>query len=287
MKRLLIAGATGYLGQHVLKEAKKQGYWIRALIRNTSTVNHLTNEIDEVVIGEATDPATLTDVCEGIDVVFSSVGITKQKDGLTYMDVDYQANMNLFQEALKQNVQKFIYVSALNAKKMRHLKMIDAKEQFVDALKKSRMDHTIIRPNGFYSDMLEYLQMAQKGKGFVFGSGEYQINPIHGQDLAEICVQAINSKLKEINVGGPEIFTHNQILDVAFQVCGKPVKTSRIPIWIRNTILTIMRMLTPIKVYGPLEFFMTVLATDMIAPQYGQILLKDYYQSEFNKGRSV
>ena len=92
------------------------------------------------------------------------------------------------------------------------------------------MDYMIIRPNGFFSDMMEYLQMAKKGKGYVFRSGDNKINPIHGQDLAEICVEAINRDEKEINIGGPDVLTHNEILKMAFKSLDKPAKISRIPI---------------------------------------------------------
>ena len=49
--------------------------------------------------------------------------------------------------------------------------------------------------------------MAQKGRASVFGSGENKINPVHGADLAEVCVNALKKPEKEINVGGPKTFT--------------------------------------------------------------------------------
>ena len=41
-------------------------------------------------------------------MVISTVGITRQKDGLTYMDVDFQSNVNLIEEAKKEGVKKII-----------------------------------------------------------------------------------------------------------------------------------------------------------------------------------
>ena len=96
-------------------------------------------------------------------------------------------------------------------------------------------------------------------------------------DLAEACVNAVDETGKEIDVGGPEVLTHNQILAIAFESLGKPVKISRIPIWLRNVMLTTLRLLTSVKTYGPLEFFMTVLAMDMTAPTYGKYHLKDFF----------
>jgi uncharacterized protein YbjT (DUF2867 family) len=277
MKRVLVAGATGYLGHYVVKEFKKQGYWVRALTRSEGRLKNLNDDVDEAFVGAVTDPASLAGVCEGIDIVFSSIGITKQKDNLTYMDVDYQGNKNLLDEAKKEGVAKFIYVSVFNAEKMSNLKGIQAKLEFTEALKSSGLDYVVVNPNGFFSDMLDYLKMAQQGRGYVFGSGENRINPIHGEDLAEVCVNAAGGKEKEIDVGGPDVLSHNEILAIAFESLGKPVKISRIPIWLRNVILATLRLFTSVKTYGPLEFFMTVLAVDMVAPSYGEHHLKDFF----------
>ena len=125
--------------------------------------------------------------------------------------------------------------------------------------------------------MLEYLKMARQGRGYVFGSGENRINPIHGEDLAAVCVDAVNRPEKEIEVGGPDVLSHNEILALAFKAVGKPVKITRIPIWIRNGLLVLLRTVTSVKTYGPLEFFMTVLAMDLVAPAYGGHHLKDFF----------
>ena len=277
MKKVLIAGATGYLGHYAVKEFKKQGYWVRALARNPVKLDGIEDYIDEVFTGEVTKPDSLRGVCNDIDVVFSSIGITKQKDKLTYMDVDYQGNLNLLEEAKKENTSKFIYISVLNAEKMSNLKGVQAKLKFSEELKSSGLSYLIICPNGFFSDMLEYLKMAKKGRGYLFGDGEYRINPIHGDDLAEFCVNEIDSREKEINVGGPDVYTHSEILTIAFESVSKKVKISRIPIWMRNIALRILRTITTSRIYGPIEFFMTVLAMDMIAPEYGKCHLKEYF----------
>ena len=277
MKKALVAGATGYLGRYVVKEFKKQGYWVRAITRNAEQLKNLSEYIDEIVIGEVTDVGFVREICKDIDIVFSSIGITKQKDNLTYLDVDYQGNKNLLEDAQKEDVSKFIYVSVFNAEKMNNLKGIQAKLKFTGALKSSGLDYAIVNPNGFYSDMLDYLNMAKQGRGFVFGTGENRMNPIHGKDLAEICVKAADGNEKEINIGGPDVLTHNEILAYAFESYGKTKKISRIPIWMRNAILTTLRLFTSVTTYGPLEFFMTVLAMEMVAPTYGKLHLKDFF----------
>lgn len=277
MKKVLIAGATGYLGRYLIKEAKKQGYWVRALARKADKLYDLKDSIDEIREAEITKPNTLNGICDDIDAVISSIGITRQKDGLTYMDVDFQANMNLLQDAQSRGVKKFIYVSVLNGKNLRYLKICDAKERFVEELKASGLDYCIIRPNGFFSDMADFFEMAKKGRIYLFGTGLQKTNPIHGKDLATVCVNAINEGGKEVLVGGPEILTHQEIALSAFDVLGSKPKITYIPEWMRASVLKLLKMFTRSKTYGPVEFFMTVMAIDMVAPEYGKYTLKEQF----------
>ena len=277
MKKVLLAGATGYLGSYIAKELQKKAFVTRVIVRNTKSLKDKDLQLSEVVKAELTRPDTIKGCCNNIDVVISTVGITRQKDGLTYMDVDYQANMNLLQEARISGVQKFIYVSVLNGDNLRYLKICDAKERFVEKLKASGLDYCIIRPNGFFSDMVDFFKMAKKGRVYLFDKGELKTNPIHGKDLATVCVDAIYNVDKEILVGGPETLTHQEIALSAFDVLGREPKITYVPEWIRAFILKLLKIFTGSKIYGPIEFFMTVMAIDMVAPEYGKYTLKEYF----------
>ena len=83
MKKVLIAGIIEYLGQHIVKEFKKQGFWVRALARNADKLESLSDYIDEEFIGEVSNSNSLRGICKDIDIVFSSIGITKQKESLS------------------------------------------------------------------------------------------------------------------------------------------------------------------------------------------------------------
>lgn len=280
-----MTGATGYLGKFIVKELNSHGYWVRALSRNNQKVEPIRQHIDALFIGQATQPETLRGICKDIDIIISSMGITRQKDGLTYMDVDYQGNKNLLNEAIAENVSKFIYISVFNANKLQHLEIVKAKERFACELKEADLEYIIVRPNGFFSDMTEFLNMAQKGRVYLFGNGEYRGNPIHGADLAKACVERLTSKDCEFDIGGPEILTQNQIASQAFEVLKKRPKITHIPIWISSLAVKLVRFFILVRTFGPIEFFMTVLTMDMIAPTYGRHTIKIYFREigEANK----
>lgn len=282
MERILLAGATGYLGRFILKELLQRGYQVKTLVRDAGKVKADGYPDLEICEAEITDAGSIKGCCDTIDVVISTVGITKQKDGLAYMDVDFQANANLLEEAQRAGVRKFIYVSALNADKLTHLAICRAKEMFVEKLKHSGVDFCVIRPNGFFSDMAEFITMAQRGRVYLFGRGQFRSNPVHGADLATVCVDAVNLPDQEIEVGGPELLSHEEIARLAFDSLEKPPRISYIPDWLRKCVLRSLQLLTKQTFHGPVEFFLTVMAMDMIAPEHGSRTLKEFF-SGLNK----
>ena len=277
MQRVLVAGATGYLGGFVAREFKNRGYFVRALVRSSKKVDTLRDSTDEIVLGEITKPDTIKHACDAIDVVFSSVGITRQKDGLTFRDVDFLGNKNLLEAALRAGVKKFVYVSVFNGPEMRNLDIVHAHEEFVDELKDSGIGYAVIRPTGYFSDMGEFLEMAKKGRVYLIGDGTKRVNPIHGADLAVTCVDAVQRNETEINVGGPQTFAWNEVAVLAFGALDKPAKISRVPGWLMRTLVRLTRLFNRHQ-GGLLAFFTTMATTDVVAPTTGDHTLEEHFR---------
>jgi uncharacterized protein YbjT (DUF2867 family) len=284
-RKVLVAGATGYLGKYIVRELKKRGYWVRVLIRKEEQKKAF-NSVDDFFVGQITEPNTLKGVTKDIDWVFTTIGITRQKDGVTYMDVDYQGNVNLLKESLIEKVERFQYISAINGDKLRHLKIFEAKEKFVDELKVSKINYSIMRPNGFFSDMRDFLSMAKNGRVYLFGNGNFKLNPIDGEDLAKVCVDNMEDEILEESVGGIDMFTQNQLAELALNAWEKPIKISHLPDWTRRLTIWFLRTFTSSKTYGPIEFFLTAMADDNIANKYGSKRLKDFFELQINSLKS-
>ncbi len=283
MQKVLVAGATGYLGRFVVQEFKKRGYWVRALARNPKKLEKtgrflepaVKDQTDEVFVGEVTKPETLRGLCDGIDILFSSIGITRQRDKVSFMEVDYQGNKSLLELAIKSSVKKFIFVSVFKADKIENL--ATAREMFVEDLKNSGLDYAVIRPTGYFSDMSENLKMAKSGRVYLIGDGHHKINPIHGADLAKVCVDAVESRQREIPVGGPETYSHEEIAELAFSILGKNQKITKIPMWMVNPAVKMIRPFSK-HYYTMATFFTAVMQNDFNAPKAGTHSLKEYYE---------
>jgi hypothetical protein len=126
--------------------------------------------------------------------------------------------------------------------------------------------------------MTEVLNMSRKGSVYLFGNGKHISNPIHGADLAEFMVKHLKSCNIELEVGGPDYLSQNEIAQAAFSALNKNEKIIHIPIWIRDISLKLIHWFSGQKTYGPIEFFMTVMTMDMIAPSYGSYRLQEFYE---------
>lgn len=279
-----MAGSTGYLGRYVVQEFINQGYWVRALARNPEKVKQpgpyfapaIDNLANEVFIGDATKPEDIADVCDGVDVVFSSLGMIKPDFVHSIFDVDYQANLNLLHRALKAKVKKFIYVSVFDAHRMMNIPNIQAHEKFVAALKVSNIDYAIIRPTGYFSEIGQFVARALSGFMLMVGDGHQRSNPIHGADLAKVCVDAVDGTAKEVEAGGPEVSTYLEMTDLAAEVAGNRPFILPLPLWLADGLVAATGIVNR-DVHDVALFATTVSRIDTIAPLHGTHRLRDFF----------
>jgi nucleoside-diphosphate-sugar epimerase len=219
--------------------------------------------------------------------VYSTLGITRQRDGMTYQDVDYRGNLNLLRQAEDAGVDRFVYVSVLHGQELRRdVQLAEAKERFVDALTTSSMSSVVVRPTGYFSDMNAFLDMARRGTVYLFGDGQCRMNPISGFDLARACVEAAGATTSEIAVGGPEILTHDEIARAAFAALGTAPRIRHVPVRLARTAGWVAARLTPQRVFGPLQFVLAVMTNDMVAPAIGTDRLAAHFEAAVADGDS-
>lgn len=275
MKTVLIAGATGYLGRFLCAEYERRGWYVVALVRDAARAGNL--PVGSLVEAEATVPETLRGVMAGVDLVVSALGITRQTDGLGYMEVDFQANVNLLDEAERAGVGRFAYVHVLNADRMARVPMVAAKAAFVRQLTASPLASTVIAPSGYFSDMGDFLSMARSGRVWLFAPGTRRINPIHGADLAQATADAVAAEEAWLDVGGPESFSHDEIAALAFRALDIPPRMVHLPDGLRRAALALVPAVAPRRIGGPAQFFLTAMGMDMLGAPHGTHRLEDHF----------
>lgn len=105
--KVLVTGATGYIGSRLLQTLQAAGHDVKVLVRNHSDLF----EGVEQVVGNLAIPDSLDNVTQGVEVVFHLGGGMRPSDGdVTVVNVD--GTMRLMQDAINHDVRRFIYLSA-------------------------------------------------------------------------------------------------------------------------------------------------------------------------------
>jgi uncharacterized protein YbjT (DUF2867 family) len=278
---VLVAGAGGAVGRHVIAACRAQGRPLRVLSRDAERLRTTVGvrPEDEVVAADLTVPGSLDRVCDGVDVVISTVGAPLTFDlraRRSYMEVDFAGNARLLDAARAAGVSKFVYVSVWGARELPDLEYTAAHERFVDRLAASGMSYAVVRPTGCYWVMLEVLRMAARGLGVVIGRGDARINPVHEADVAEVTAAAISGVDREIGVGGPDIFTRRRIVELAFEVLQRKPRIVSVPPRVFSAMTALARPVNR-RVHAFLAFGAAVSTREVVAPAVGRRDLRSYF----------
>lgn len=279
---VVVAGASGYLGRHLVAEASEHGYRVRAFVRSRARAEtpgpfgapSLAGRVDDWLEGEITDPDFVRGACRGAQRVMSALGVTRQK--ANPWDVDYLANRGLLADAEREGVHSFLYVNVMHAASGRSL-IMRSKAAFADALTSSPLAHQLINPSGYFSDLTEILQMARSGMTFLPPDLGVKLAPIHGADLARFCVERLGDVSGSWDVGGPDVLTYREIAQLASDALGKRCRTVTIPMAVVRAAVWIATRIggRPANVA---QFFADGLTQDGVGEPYGECHLAAYFR---------
>ncbi|HEX8207295.1 MAG TPA: hypothetical protein VF587_14635, partial [Solirubrobacteraceae bacterium] len=192
-----------------------------------------------------------------------------------FRELDTFPNLNLLRAAERAGVGRFAYVTLLGADRLRGNAYVDAHEAVVDALRDSQVAATVIRANGFFSIYDELLDMARKGRARIIGNPDARHNPVHDADLAIACADALDAGADEVEVGGPEILTRREEVELANDAVGRGRAAKRMPSAITRGGALLLRPVNPRRA-AMLDLNERVCAEDMVGPPHGERRLEDY-----------
>ena len=149
---VLVAGATGQTGQHIVKRLQQSGYRVRALVRDPEQAKAQLGPDVEYVAGDVKDPATLTPAMTGVSAVISSIG-ARGKDGPDRPEkIDYEGVRNLVDAARAARIKQFVLISSQgvthNDNPLNRMfgDVLIWKLKGEDYLRASGLAYTIVRP---------------------------------------------------------------------------------------------------------------------------------------------
>ena len=284
--KVVLAGAFGNLGAEILKCLCAQGHEVVAADLKETAVEGTEGKYTFAPI-DATNPETLKGLCEGAEVVITTMGLTGASTRFTSYDIDYKGNMNLYEECKRAGVKKFNYVSVISCDEpgAEKVPMLHAKYLVEEELKKGEMDWIIYRPTGYFYDIAKVFKpYVDKGEmQLLKGYGGVKANVVDCPALAAFIVSHMNDENVSYNVGGKETYTYEEMAAMCFEAAGKPLAIKWAPIWLFG----ILANLPKIKKAGKHDiilFSKWTLSHDLVGDTItGEESFGEYIKSYFRK----
>ncbi|MFA0960473.1 SDR family oxidoreductase [Roseivirga sp. BDSF3-8] len=281
MSKILVAGASGALGYELVKLLHDEEREFCGQIRNPVKHAALEPYCQDIRVADVTDPSTLRRLCEGVDTIISTVGnsvslFTNDTGG--FMDIDYQGNLNLLQEAKNAGVKRFVYISIFASETSPRMRQGWAQELFSRRLMESGLSYTIVKPVGLFSGLHDLLILGRKGIVPTLGSGKAVTNPIHQRDLARVILPVVDTGPEVMEVGGPEVHSRREVSEWVMDITGG--RDIRVPPWLARRGAHLWR---PLKrsIFDKFRFYTYITTHDMVAPKHGSLLLRPYLEQAY------
>ncbi len=212
----VVTGALSYTGKYITARLLSQNERVRTLTGHPDRENPFGKEI-EFFPYNLDKPEKLRESLAGVETLYNTYWIRTP-----YRDITFEkavANTKILVEAaLKAGVKKIVHISVTNANEESDLPYFRGKGKVERIIQESGLKYAILRPALIFGreDILinNIAWCLRKFPVFgLFGAGEYLVQPIYVDNLAELAIQARDSENSMVlNVAGPEIYTFDQLV---------------------------------------------------------------------------
>ena len=242
-KEILVFGASGQIGRHLLRKLTKKNFKVTVITRNLHRKAYILKSQANagwlnIVELDSINNNKLNEIFKNKDICINLIGILNEKNKSSFHNVHCLLPKKFAELSKRHNLKQFIHLSALGVDEMAESKYASSKFNGENEIKKIFNKYVILRPSLVYSvdDKFTTMLMSML-KLFplfpIYYEGKTIFHPIHVSDICEIIENVILNEVnsKTIECIGPEKITIKEILE-------KLLKT-----------LAIKRMLVPTPLY--------------------------------------
>lgn len=215
--RILVTGATGFVGPAIVRALVDAGHTVRVLERQEGGSDSLPSQ--EAVQGDVTDAASLRRAVEGQEVVVHLVALLAGPPE-EFQRVMEQGTVDLIAAAKDAGVQRFVLMSALGTDEQTKdlVPYYHAKWQMEQAVKGSGLEHVIFRPSFIFGSgggaLQQFARIAKLAPITpIVGPGTQRIQPIWIDDVAAYFAAGVEkpeASGRTFELGGPDTVTWNE-----------------------------------------------------------------------------
>lgn len=227
---LLITGATGFIGRHLLVRLAESGYEVRVLLRPSPRNPRIPAGVPiQAAVASLSDPRGLRAALVGVDRVVHLATAAQHAGSAGLLQVDMEGTRNLCRAAADAGVEHLVFLSHLGADRASAYPVLRAKAEAEESIKASGVPYTILRTGlafGEEDHLTVPLAMLLAVSPLVFllpGNGTTLLQPIWVGDLATCVSWGLDDpsmRHRIFEIGGPEFVTYRQLVERVGQFAG-------------------------------------------------------------------
>lgn len=238
--RILLTGASGFVGSHMLERLITDGHHVRVLARDPMKLDPPPGPGRmDAIKGDIVRNDGVAEAAAGCDAAIHLVGIIQESGPATFEKVHHVGTVNLVNAAKKAGIKRFVQMSALGARADGVSAYQTTKWKAEEAVRASGLEYVILRPSiifgprdGFVTQMLDVMRSAPLIRP-VPGTGKYPFRPVYIGDVVECFVQSLTNPEatnQAIELVGRDELTLDEVLAAIAESAGIRKPAVHIPL---------------------------------------------------------
>lgn len=221
-----VTGAFGYSGRYIAARLLAAGQRVITLTNSPDRANPFGDRVRAFPLS-FDEPSRLTEVLRGVEVLHNTYWVRFNHRQFTHREA-VRNTETLFQAARQADVRRIVHVSITNPDETSLLEYFAGKARLESVLRESGISHAILRPTVLFGRediLINNIAWALRRFPFfpVFGDGQYRLQPVCVDDLAELAVSmAADTANTTTNAIGPETFCYRELVETIGRVIGHP-----------------------------------------------------------------
>ncbi|MBX3438937.1 MAG: NAD-dependent epimerase/dehydratase family protein [Planctomycetaceae bacterium] len=256
---LLVTGATGLVGSHVVDRARQEGIRVRAFVRRTSNVKLLQKWDVEWVLGSMTEPYALKAALHGVTHVVHSAAMVGDWGHIKHYRQVNVEGLEGFLEAAREcpTLQRFVHISSLGVYPAGHhhgtdesapvssrgidaytLSKVEAEEVLRDFVRREKVPALALRPGFIYGPrdrtvLPRIIELLGQGKAVYLGDGQTVLNNTYVGNLVDAVFLALDRQDlvgEFFNIRDERLVTKQEFFETVSELGGLPKPSRHIPL---------------------------------------------------------
>jgi NADH dehydrogenase len=232
----VVTGAFGYSGKYIARRLLDGGKAVKTITAHPGRADPFGERI-MVARLDFDDPAELAKNLHGTAVLFNTYWV-RFNYGQTTFAKAVANTRTLIRAAEKAGVERIVHISITNPSAASPFPYFSGKAAVEDAIRESRLSYAILRPAVIFGpeDILinNIAWLLRRFPVFAIpGAGEYRLQPVFAEDLAELAVNAGEHRTNLVmDAVGPETFSFNDLVLLIRGVIGSRARVAHLPPWL-------------------------------------------------------